>query len=440
MSDMPHTSRQARRRNRRRRGGVYVLVLGMAAMITVVGLGAIALSRTQIRSTLADNEWARAEALAGAGVEAALANMNTNSAWRTDYSAGAEVEIGSLGSAGPGGSGKASFRIVDPADGDLVKFDQDPVRIYGYGRVGAATRVFSLDCQYRPPPVLDVLKYAVYAGSSITSSTPLSVSGAPLGTPSLNNSSTLTANIRVGSLSNSGTIIGEVRTGATALASLSDGSLSSLSSRAVQISYSSLAAGGEIRDTLLSATYNPYGSTSSAGIYRISVPLGSRLRIRNCRIAATLIIDLGLLSQLEILEAVNWDRPSGDLPTLVLTTAATSTVSITGTTSTLSESAVGMNLNPAGTPYNGVSDTDKVDTYPSEIRGVIHISGLLSSIQIGPTITIVGTLISETSLSFASGVNISYDPQVLQNPPTAYRTGAAGMDPIAGSWKWQVLP
>lgn len=438
------TAPQHRTRNRRRaagrRGGVYVLVLGVAAMITVVGLSAVALSRTQMRSTLAESEWARAGTLAQAGVEAAVANMNTSSTWRTDYAAGAEVSIGALGGSGPGGAGAASFRIIDPADGNLAKFDRDSVRVYGYGRVGGATRVFSLDCQYRPPPVLDVLKYAVYAGSSITCVNPTSVSGAPLGTPSLSNKSTLLANVRVGSLTNTGTIIGEVRTGAAGATSLSDAGRSSIVAGAVDINYSSLPSGGEISDTLLSATYNPYGSTSSRGIYRISVPLGSRLRIRNCRIAATLIVDLGLLSQLEVRDAVYWDRPSGDLPTLVLTTAATSSVTISGTSATLDEASVGMNLNPTGTPYEGVEDADKTDSYPSQIRGVIHIAGALSSIEIGPTVTIVGTLISESSLSFATGVDIRYDPQVLQSPPAAYQTGTAGMDPVAGTWKWQVLP
>ncbi len=426
--------------NHTRRGSVYVLVLGVAAMITVVGLSAIALSRTQMKSTLVESEWSRAGVLAQAGVEAAVTTMNTSTTWRADYAAGGEAAIGTLGSSGPGGPAAATFKIIDPTDGSLVKFDRDPVRVYGYGRVGDATRVYSLDCQYRPPPVLDVLNYAVYAGNSITCSNPMSVSGAPLGTPSFRNAGTLVANIRVGTLNNSGTIIGEVRTGVAAATSLSDAGRSAIISKAVTINYGSLPSGGEIRDTLLSATYNPYGPVSSQGVYRIAVPVGSRLTIRNCRIAATLIIDLNLLSTLEVRDAVNWNRPSGDLPTLVLTTAATSSVSISGTTADLSEATVGMNLNPTGSPYEGVEDSDTTDTYPSQIRGVIHIAGGLSSVPIGPTLSIVGTLICESSLTFDTGVDIRYDPQVLQAPPTAYQTGAAGMDPIAGTWKWQVLP
>jgi hypothetical protein len=168
------------------------------------------------------------------------------------------------------------------------------------------------------------------------------------------------------------------------------------------------------------------------------VPTLSRLRIRNCRIAATLIIEMGLLSELSVEGAVHWDRPSGEFPTLVLVSNVASTVNISPATSTLSEALVGVNFNPPLTPYNGASDTDKTDTYPSVIRGVIHTFGLLPTITLGPSLTVEGTVICEGGVTIATGTRISHDPGVLSDPPRMYQTGSAGMSPVAGSWRWEV--
>jgi hypothetical protein len=266
-----------------------------------------------------------------------------------------------------------------------------------------------------------------------------SVTGAPLGTPGLTVNSLLTANVRIGSLSNSGSIIGEVRTGQTAVTSFSDGSLSSLSARAVTISYSSIP-GGNISKALLSSGVNPYGSVSSAGIYFIRVPLLSTLTITNSRINATLIVELALTSRLVITGANNISPSDATLPTLVINSIATSTVRIGGTTGTLDESVASANFNPTSTPYQGVTDSDKTDSYPSEVRGVVHSISTLASIQVDSSAKIVGALICEGSVSLDGGATIAYDPQLLQDPPAPYRTGAAGMAPVAGTWKWQVLP
>lgn len=411
------------------RGGAYVLVLGCATMLAVVGLGAIAVSRTQIRSTTLSRDWARCEVLAQSAAETALARINTDAAWRS--SIGTDEQIVQQDA-----RTYAGFMLEDPVDGELSKGDRDPVLVRTVGRAGEATRMFSFECVYRPPPTLDVLKYGLYAAGSVSAAT-CAVSGGPLGTPSLSVTGTLVSNVRVGSLSNSGTIVGEVRTGEVSLAALSDGSIAGLDSRAVAIGYASLS-GGQLRRCVLSATSNPYGAVSTAGLYVIRVPTLQTLTIREARISGTLIVELALHSQLDIRGPLLWDSGSGEYPALVIKAIATANVAIGGTPNVLSESSLGVNFNPASTPYNGESDSDTADSYPSEIRGVIHTVGLLPSVTIGSSANIVGTVVCEGAVTIGGGARITHDPQLLITPPAAYRTGPSGMSPVAGSWRSEV--
>lgn len=414
-----------------RRGGAYVLVLGCATMISVVGLGVAAASRSQIKSSSAARDWAKCAVLAESAGETAVARINTDADWRSSIGTDEHVVIDD-------GVDFGAFSLEDPVDGTLEKGEFDNVRVRALARVGQASRRFSFECAYRPPTTLDVLKYGLYASGSVSASN-VTVSGAPLGASSLSVSNTLTANVRVGTLSNSGTIIGEVRTGETALATLRDSSLATLDSRAVTINFSSLNS-GELRRCVLSAGVNPYGAASAAGLYVIRVPTLQTLRIREARISGTLIVELSLLSRLQIEGPLAWDAGAGEYPALVIKTIATANVNITGSKLTLDEQIHGVNFNPASAPYQGAGDTDTLDSYPSEIRGVIHALGVLPSITIGTNTTVVGAVICEGGVTINDAAKITHDPQLLIDPPAAYRTSAAGMSPVAGTWKAVVEP
>src|SRR5205085_1993061 len=47
-------------------------------------------------------------------------------------------------------------------------------------------------------------------------------------------------------------------------------------------------------------------------------------------------------------------------------------------TTLLRENAYGGNFNPPGTPYNGVSNNNQTDTYPSILNGLVYVSGDLN--------------------------------------------------------------
>ena len=97
----------------------------------------------------------------------------------------------------------------------------------------------------------------------------------------------------------------------------------------------------------------------------------------------------------------------------------------------LSEATCGTNFNPAGAPYSGVTDTDKTDQYPNEIRGLIHVKG---SLTLWETTRMVGVVICEGILSCQGTNTTVYDAGLYASPPQGY-TCVEGMKVSPGSWK-----
>ena len=94
-----------------------------------------------------------------------------------------------------------------------------------------------------------------------------------------------------------------------------------------------------------------------------------------------------------------------------------------------------MNFNPPDTPYNGSSDVDLSDTYPSEIQGLVHVTGTL---QMGNTVLSAGwcsaNRLSPTMRVSCQQSQIIYTPSLYTNPPQGY-TSAVNMIPQSGSWQ-----
>jgi len=88
MSHTIHLSNESIVRQRfSRRGGAYIIVLGAATMLTVVGLSAIAISRASIARVSTARDWSAAGVMAESAIEGALSVINTDSAWRTRFAA-----------------------------------------------------------------------------------------------------------------------------------------------------------------------------------------------------------------------------------------------------------------------------------------------------------------------------------------------------------------
>ncbi len=138
-----HSVGLPRVRTNRRRGSIYLLVLGMAVILTVIGLGAVTVSRVQARSTGGSQDWSEAQSLAFSAVEHALAQIDETDGWRSAYS---QQTIGkSLG------RGTFTWRLVDEADGDLTNDPTSPFTVFAMGTVGDAS--YSLRVHMTMPSV-----------------------------------------------------------------------------------------------------------------------------------------------------------------------------------------------------------------------------------------------------------------------------------------------
>ena len=136
------TPEPIRRRRLARRGSIYAVVLGMAILVSLIGLSAVALGRANLRTAAVSGDGTEAELLALSAVEHAAATINANPTWRTDYKKPTD-----LSPALALGRGTFTWRLIDEIDGDTSVGGPQPVRILGTGIVGDARRCYSVRLQ-----------------------------------------------------------------------------------------------------------------------------------------------------------------------------------------------------------------------------------------------------------------------------------------------------
>ena len=104
----------------------------------------------------------------------------------------------------------------------------------------------------------------------------------------------------------------------------------------------------------------------------------------------------------------------------------------------MDEAARGVNFNPAGSPYQGSTNNDLADSYPSLIKGIVYVSGDAFVTANHPQID--GVLITGDELKVNSGqsLTVTYDPLYLSDPPPGFEDPQFSVTP--GSWLWDVAP
>ena len=132
-----------------RHGSIYAVVLGMAVLVSLIGLSAVAAGRATMRRTAMAGEGFDADVLARSAVEHAASTINTDPSWRTRYSNDVETAPVKLG------RGSFTWKVVDEADGTLSSGGVQPVRVFGFGRVGEAGRCFSVQLAPGGPNLAD---------------------------------------------------------------------------------------------------------------------------------------------------------------------------------------------------------------------------------------------------------------------------------------------
>lgn len=408
-----------RKRARRRHGSIYVTVLGVSTMVATLGLGAMLAGRATTRTVAATTDVADARLAAQAGIEIARKWIAADPAWRTTRPNGAWTTNLSLG-----GRSTVTIEGTDATDGNLANRPHDPLTLVCTGRAGLA--VYKLQVTLDAvPTALPALSYAIHTAGQlhVESTGRIRCGDATVSTnAALKNDATIEGNASVSTAPTPGKVWGTTTTGASAKAMPASTVAEMYAALGTQLSTTTLDK------ALLSPANNPYGTTSTDGVYVIRS--SNDVTIRDSRIYGTLVVICPG-------RTVTIDKPvliqpaRADYPSLVVVGNVQMKQS-----GTLGESSAGVNFNPTGTPYAGVVDSDKADVYPSEIQGLIHATGTLT---VEADVTIRGAVIVESAaaadaVDVKSAMTIVYDPTLATSPPQGYTSGTK-MVPKMGSFQ-----
>jgi hypothetical protein len=408
-----------RRTNPRARGSLYVAVLFIAMLVAVMGISGLIAVRVQSREAAGIRDTEQAEQLSQAAVEIGRLGIRNNSAWRTS------VISGSWSSALSLGGGTLAFRVVDEVDGNLANNDTDPVRLYGKGTVGESVRVTSVVLVLTKIP-LPALGMAIHTQGQlhVRAGQSLKVADATASTNTdVRNDGTITGNVEALTSSGTGTVTGTTTLGVSPKVFPDSSVITLYTDRGTIIN-----PGTSIDKRLLSPASNPWGATDPNGVYVINST--ADLTIQNSRIVGTLVINCpGKKVTIQNTVLMQAGRP--DYPVLIVNGNAVFNYNSSG--AFLSESSLATNFNPPGTPYLGAEDSDQLDQYPSEIQGLVHVTGTLicTSAPLVRGLVLVESAASTDAVDLSGAVEVVYDPNLYTNPPEGYYTPR--MTPQAGT-------
>ena len=412
--------------NKLRQGGVYIAVLGVAMIVSIVSFSAMQVSRLQRKLALASGEVAEAQRMAQSAVEYALAQITADSSWRTTYVSGNEYPASWVSL---GGSGDFKFVLTD-SDGSLSDNVNDGVILKGIGRSGDAIHIVTVTLEPTGNP-LDCL--AISFCTNGTLDTTLTVTLVSDQTISSNGNIDVTSmgSSIVGNAEAVGTISGAVAGITTEGISprelphdyvfdyyLHNGTWIDVNSLPLESTNKPLISG-----VLLAPKANPYGATNPAGIYVIDCQ-GMDLCIRDCRIVGTIVLlNPGSSTGLESSVAIEPAVPN--FPSLLVQGDLLVKTSDTD----LSEMALGVNLNPVGTPYQDIENSDQNDVYPSVVEGLVYVSGKLKLFPDMLDSKFRGVVVCNEVLA-CSDASFEYDGIFFRNPPPGFAQGP----------EWRVMP
>src|SRR5205807_799357 len=77
-------------------------------------------------------------------------------------------------------------------------------------------------------------------------------------------------------------------------------------------------------------------------------------------------------------------------------------------------------------------------TYPSEMRGLVHLIGT-SSVEMNNAFYLYGCLVADGTLTTTGTSGVSWDSKLYTAPPSGYQRGD-GLTIAPGSWKWDQSP
>jgi hypothetical protein len=394
-------------------------VLCVAVVVTVIGLSAITLSHVNTRTSQGAADEQKAALYAASAVEVVLAAIESQPDWRSVYVSGAESPETAFG------EGTASWRLVDEKDGDLSDDEADPVRIHGIGRMGRATCVHSVEIRPRRLP-LDALWTCLHAKGrfEIRSGRSLTARGAAASTNdelAVGDYGSLVGDAECLRKTGNGVVTGTLTEGAAPKALPGAAAFELYRDKAEQLPYN-----GNFDKDVLTPQVNSYGGqTGPDGLYFLDTH-GNDLTIKGTRIHGTLVVDTRG-RRVIVDEAVFLENYRADYPVLIVRGGLD--LVYKSAVKPLSEYAWSANFNPPGAPYQGGTDSDQSDSYPNEVRGLVHATG---NLRMDETARVFGVVLCEGAVVVEGDEELVHDPRIPANPPEGYGTeGSMRVDPMS---------
>lgn len=420
-----------------RRGTTYVLVLMVASILFTVSLAGLTSLRI-LRRSLEQSDDARAAMwLAQSGLEHAVTVLSNYGDWRERLAHNQNSEWFQLG------DGRFRWRLVDD-DGDLTDNPNDPVTVVAIGQKGDAIRTLSQ--QLEPTGTgLEVLQSAVHCSGNLSIQSNKIWQGrfssnGQLSIPedhqvSGDGQEVIAAGVSLdiaGTLTNGGAV--QLRTG---LEMPRPETLEYYKSRATTLDFQSTVEGSGWRGKILSAFSNPWGIPNPEGLYYIQVPEDEAVEIEDCRIKATLLVEIEEEGQLEVKSNVVWEPPAVRYPSLIAKALGPDVEFNFAGSGTLSEAQWATNMNPPGLPYRGLENGSTTDQLPATLRGLFHISRPAGDSQqtvIAGDLPHKGCFLIEGNV-LVTGTCFASDPALWQDAPVGYVSQPV-MRPKQGSTVW----
>jgi hypothetical protein len=416
-------SQQSRSVDQPRRGSAYILILGVSMIVAALAYGALLVTRAKGRTAVELSDAAQARQYARDAIELGRVWISQDVNWRTNRTSGVWV------SNQPIGSGTFTLEASDPLDGNIANLPHDLLVLKATAAKGNARHVLQVTLQARPV-ALPVLQYALHVGGELNISTAktLDVTGGTASTDgALKNDGTILGNIDVATVANIGTVSGTQTIGSPP---------KGVPSASIFERYAALGTlispGAVMQQVVLGPGYNPYGTPNPYGVYVVRP--SSAFLVENCRVYGTLVVICPPGNRVTIDKAVLMQACRSDMPALLVQGEAE--IRFDSGPAALSELLLSTNFNPMGAAFDSISDTDALDVYPSEIRGLVHVS---DRVRLDGSPLIQGALIcSSPDNSNACRIDglpsIHYTPGLFTNPPLWYTT-RVDLPIERGSWR-----
>ena len=381
------------------------MILGVSAVLMVIGLAAVSVARIDTRNVSSDNDWSEAQILALSAAENALARIAVTEDWRSRLDGVFTVAMG---------RGTMRWQITDDGDGKLADDDTQPILIVAVGQVGAGRYKLGLRCLVEGLP-LEALARCVHGGGDITMGTNsrLTVTGGAASTNGDFRADPKTAEL-AGDLEADDVwwkqnVTGNVTKHATPLTMPEAQVVDTYRALATDISGRTL-----IYHQAIGPGRNPWGAANADGVYCLSAP-GADVTLRDSRILGTLVVRC---RRLTIDNNVLLESFRKDMPALIVDGDLVLNYQSTG--SQLREGDADTNFNPPGVPNGGLSDSDKSDSYPSEVRGLVHVRGDLT---LGGTALVRGAIVCDGKVQCCGINQIVHDDDLTNLPIVGYTCG-----------------